>query len=131
MKCPKCSKKVNKADLKGVPWNDWPLSKPKIKWLCPSCYQKEKSDINQMERASLEAKWEILNQIIDQKLEENDIDIDLWKRNKLEYAKFIEDHARFSVYALRTLQYKIRKKIPKGTTVFEQTRIVKPGDPFS
>lgn len=130
MKCEKCSKKVNKANLKGLLWNDWPLSKPKIDWLCPECYRKNKSKASRREKAALETKWWILDQFIDAKRDGDDLSAETWKEAYPEYSKFIEEHIELSCSDLKVVQLKIKKMTPSGTTSFEQTLLVKPGDPF-
>lgn len=89
--------------------------------------------MNEVEKVSLETQWEILDQIIDARNDYNDVHAvaEAWSISCPEHAKFIKDHVVLSTYILRTIQYEIRKKLPKGTSAFHQTKIIKPGDFFS
>lgn len=130
LKCERCSKRVNKADLKGVPWNDWPLTKPKIKWFCPQCFANYKSRESSNERKSLEERWWILEDMIDQRSEGWEINVDSIKEHHEGLEKFIDKHSKMKLADLRVAQNTIQKKKSKGTNAYEQTRIVRPGDPF-
>ena len=88
--------------------------------------------MNQAERVSLETQWNILDQIIDARdnCDDSDVVAEAWSIGHPEHAKFIKDHAELNTYVLRAIQCEIRKKLPKGTSTFNQTKIIKPGDVF-
>ena len=128
LKCQKCQKKVNKENLKGVPWNDWPLSKPKIKWFCSECFRAYKT--SQKFKKDLEAKLYILEVLIEHLGGETPLDIEVLINAYPEHQNFIEKHKKMSFWELRAIEGVFEKRRGSGTNVYEQTRLIKPGDPF-
>ena len=129
MKCSKCSKKTNRSDLKGIPSNDWPLSKPKIKWFCSKCYQGYKA--NQKINKDLETKLQILEIMIERLGEEVEFDSEIMISAFPEYRSFIEKHKKMSFWELRAVERAFEKRKNSGTNVYEQTKIIRPGEFFA